>query len=40
VTIGSSLQNQTQILDGVRQGQRVFIDLPEDYKRKEKKADK
>jgi HlyD family secretion protein len=40
VTIGSSLQNQTQILDGVRQGQRVFIDLPEGYKKKEKKADK
>jgi HlyD family secretion protein len=39
VTIGSSLQNQTQILDGLKQGQRVFIDLPEGYK-KEKKADK
>ncbi len=37
VTIGSSLQNQTQILKGLRRGERVFIDLPEDTRKKEDK---
>jgi HlyD family secretion protein len=39
VTIGSSIKDQTQIIQGVNQGQRVFIDLPEDSNRK-KKEDK
>lgn len=39
VTIGSSIKDQTQIMQGVNQGQRVFIDLPEDSNR-QKKADK
>ncbi|MBE9019605.1 efflux RND transporter periplasmic adaptor subunit [Chroococcidiopsidales cyanobacterium LEGE 13417] len=30
VTIGSSIQDQTQILQGLKQGDRVFLDLPED----------
>jgi HlyD family secretion protein len=34
VTIGPSIKDQTQILEGVKQGQRVFIDLPEDSKKK------
>jgi HlyD family secretion protein len=37
VMIGSTIQEQTQILEGLRQGQRVFIDLPEDFKKKDKK---
>jgi HlyD family secretion protein len=39
VTIGSMSQDQTQIrvLEGLRPGQRVFIELPENYKKKEKK---
>ena len=35
VTIGPTIQNQTQVLDGLKQGERVFIDLPEDRKKKE-----
>lgn len=32
VTIGSQIKDQTQILEGVKQGDRVFINLPKDYK--------
>ncbi len=32
VTIGSQVKNQTQILDGLKQGMRVFISPPKDYK--------
>jgi HlyD family secretion protein len=32
VTIGPTLQNQTQILEGLKQGEKVFIDLPKDSK--------
>jgi HlyD family secretion protein len=32
VTIGPSIQNQTQILEGLNQGERVFIDLPKNSK--------
>ncbi|QLE54422.1 efflux RND transporter periplasmic adaptor subunit [Nostoc sp. TCL26-01] len=32
VTIGSQIQDQTQVLSGLKAGDRVFIDLPEDYK--------
>jgi HlyD family secretion protein len=32
VTIGVMLQNQTQILEGLKQGELVFIDLPKDSK--------
>jgi HlyD family secretion protein len=35
VTIGSTIENQTQILEGIKQGDRVFIDLPKDRKPKE-----
>jgi len=34
VTIGPTIQDQTQVLEGVRSGQRVFIDLPEDRTKK------
>jgi len=36
VTIGPSIQNQTQILGGLNQGDRVFIDLPQEFKQKQK----
>jgi HlyD family secretion protein len=32
VTIGAQIQDKTQILAGVKEGDRVFIDLPKDYK--------
>jgi HlyD family secretion protein len=35
VTIGSSVQDQTQVLEGLNEGDRVFIDLPKDQKPKE-----
>lgn len=31
VTIGSSIQDQTQILEGISEGDRIFIDPPENY---------
>jgi HlyD family secretion protein len=37
VMIGSTLQDKTQILEGLRQGQRVFIDLPEGFQNKQMK---
>jgi len=37
VTIGSTIQDQTEILEGLEPGERVFIALPEDFKRKEEK---
>lgn len=37
VTIGPSIIDQTQILSGLKEGERVFIDLPEDQKPKEDK---
>lgn len=33
VTIGPTIQNQTQILEGLKQDERVFIDLPPEFKR-------
>lgn len=35
VTIGSSWQDKTQIISGVRAGERVFIDFPERLRRKQ-----
>ncbi len=35
ITIGPSIENQTQILSGLKEGDRVFIDLPKDQKPKE-----
>lgn len=32
VTVGAQIQDQTQVLAGVKAGDRVFIDLPKDYK--------
>lgn len=32
VTIGAQIQNQTQVISGLQAGDRVFIDLPKDYK--------
>ena len=32
VTIGAQIQNQTQILGGVKEGDRVFVNPPKDYK--------
>ena len=37
VTIGASIQNETQILEGIQEGERVFIDPPEGYKSQSKK---
>jgi HlyD family secretion protein len=37
VTIGPTIQNQTQILEGLRQSERVFIDLPKDRRPKDNK---
>ena len=34
VTIGQEIQDKYQILEGLSPGQRVFIDLPEEFKRK------
>lgn len=34
VTIGPTIQDKTQILEGLQQNQRVFIDLPEEFRRK------
>ena len=34
VTIGPSIQDQTQVLSGLEEGDRVFIDLPKDQKPK------
>jgi HlyD family secretion protein len=33
VTIGSQIKDQTQVLDGVKIGDRIFINPPKDYKR-------
>lgn len=35
VVIGQMLEDKTQILRGLREGQRVFIDLPEEFRKKE-----
>jgi HlyD family secretion protein len=32
VTIGAQIQDQTQVLSGLQAGDRVFVDLPQDYK--------
>ncbi|MCC5643533.1 efflux RND transporter periplasmic adaptor subunit [Nostoc sp. CHAB 5824] len=32
VTVGAQIQNQTQILGGVKEGDRVFVNPPKDYK--------
>ncbi|MEA5568795.1 efflux RND transporter periplasmic adaptor subunit [Anabaena sp. UHCC 0399] len=32
VTIGAQIQDQTQVISGLQAGDRVFIDLPKDYK--------
>jgi HlyD family secretion protein len=32
VTIGPTIGNQTQILDGLQQGDKVFVELPEGQK--------
>lgn len=37
VTIGSSIQDQTQILSGLNEGDRVFINLPKDQQPKQEK---
>jgi HlyD family secretion protein len=38
VTIGSQIKDQTQILEGVKVGDRVFIDPPKEYKIEQKKG--
>ncbi|MBN3890935.1 MAG: efflux RND transporter periplasmic adaptor subunit [Nostoc sp. JL31] len=32
VTVGAQIQNQTQILGGVKEGDRIFVNPPKDYK--------
>jgi HlyD family secretion protein len=36
VTIGPTIQTQTEILEGLKQGEKVFIDLPKEFKDKQK----
>ncbi|MDJ0732919.1 MAG: efflux RND transporter periplasmic adaptor subunit [Nostocaceae cyanobacterium] len=36
VTIGSQIKDQTQILSGVKAGDRIFMNPPKDYKRQQK----
>lgn len=36
VTIGPTIQTQTQVLEGLKQGDQVFIDLPQEYRQKQK----
>lgn len=40
VTIGAQIKDQTQIVAGVKNGDRVFIDLPKDYKLQKAKNQK
>jgi HlyD family secretion protein len=35
VTIGAQIKNQTQILNGVKEGERVFVDPPKEYIRQQ-----
>jgi HlyD family secretion protein len=35
VVLGSSLDDQTQIISGLAEGERVFIDLPEEYRQRD-----
>lgn len=39
VTVGAQIQNQTQILSGITAGDRVFVDLPKDYKLEKQKQE-
>ncbi|MBE9152334.1 efflux RND transporter periplasmic adaptor subunit, partial [Coleofasciculus sp. LEGE 07092] len=39
VTIGPTINDKTQILRGLRQGNQVFIDLPEDFRRKQEQEE-
>ncbi|MEO8889927.1 MAG: efflux RND transporter periplasmic adaptor subunit [Coleofasciculaceae cyanobacterium] len=36
VTIGPTIQTQTEILEGLKKGDQVFIDLPKEFKQKQK----
>jgi len=38
VTIGSTVEQQTQVLEGLKPNERVFIELPEGYQPKDQKA--
>ncbi|MBN3899228.1 MAG: efflux RND transporter periplasmic adaptor subunit [Nostoc sp. NOS(2021)] len=40
VTIGAQIQEQTQILEGVKEGDRVFVNPPKDYKIEKAKEQK
>jgi HlyD family secretion protein len=31
VTVGSQIKNQTQIIEGVKQGDRIFLNPPKEY---------
>lgn len=39
VVIGPEIEDQTQILDGVNPGERVFIEMPDDFKKKGGKSE-
>lgn len=39
VTIGPTIQTQTQILEGLKQGEKVFIDLPQEFRQKQKQQE-
>ena len=36
VTIGSQVKDQTQVLEGVKQGDRIFLNPPKDYQKEQK----
>ncbi|MBD2440157.1 efflux RND transporter periplasmic adaptor subunit [Nostoc sp. FACHB-110] len=40
VTVGAQIQDQTQVLSGVQAGERVFVDLPKNYKLEKAKQQK
>ena len=40
VTVGQTFEDKTQVLSGLISGDQVFIDLPEDYKKKKAKEEK
>lgn len=36
ITIGNTIDDKTQIIDGVKEGERVFIELPPEFRKKQK----
>jgi HlyD family secretion protein len=40
VRIGANIDNQIQVVDGLKAGDRIFIDLPKDMQRKSEDSSK